>query len=74
MLIKYQYHKEEPYGIINSFKYFIGYNDNDIIRPLCVKLPEMIDYGKKFEFNLTMSFKIRDKELSKKVQSNMKKN
>ena len=34
----------------------------------------MIDYGKKLEFNLTMSFKIRDKELSKKVQSNMKKN
>ena len=34
----------------------------------------MIDYAKKFEFNLTMSFKIRDKELSKKVQSNMKKN
>ena len=26
----------------------------------------MIDYAKKFGFNLTMSFKIRDKELSKK--------
>ena len=25
----------------NSFKYFIGYNDNDIIRPLCIKLPQM---------------------------------
>ena len=30
---------EEPYGIKNSFKYFIGYNDNDVIRPLCMKLP-----------------------------------
>ena len=25
--------KEEPYGTKNSFKYFIGYNDNDVIRP-----------------------------------------
>ena len=23
--------KEEPYGTNNSFKYFIGYNDNDVI-------------------------------------------
>ena len=28
--------KEEPYGTKNSFKYFIGYNDNDVIRPLCM--------------------------------------
>ena len=26
--------KEEPYGTKNSFKYFIGYNDDDVIRPL----------------------------------------
>ena len=25
--------KEEPYGTKNSFKYFIGYNDNDVFRP-----------------------------------------
>ena len=31
--------KKEPYGTKNSFKYFIGYNDNDVIRPLCVRLP-----------------------------------
>ena len=30
------------------FKYFIGYNDNDVIRPLCVKLPQMTGYAKKF--------------------------
>ena len=30
--------KEEPYGTKNSFRYFIGYNDNDVIRPLCIKL------------------------------------
>ena len=33
--------KEKPYGIKDSFKYFIGYNDNDIIRPLCVRLTQM---------------------------------
>ena len=35
--------KEELYGTKNSFKYFIGYNDNedDVIRPLCIKLPQM---------------------------------
>ena len=26
--------KKEQYGKYNSFKYFIGYNDNNIIRPL----------------------------------------
>ena len=30
--------KEKPYGTKNSFKYFIGYNDNDVIRTLCIKL------------------------------------
>ena len=33
--------KEEPYGTKNSFKYFIGYNDNDVIRPLCINLSQM---------------------------------
>ena len=31
--------KKEPYGNKNSLKHFIGYNDNDIIGPLCIKLP-----------------------------------
>ena len=26
--------KKEQYGKYNSFKYFIGYNDNNVIRPL----------------------------------------
>ena len=58
--------KEEPYGTKNSFKYFIGYNDNDVIRQLCVKLPQMAGYARKCEFNWTMPFKISDKELLKK--------
>ena len=57
--------KEEPYGTKNSFKYFIGYNDN-VIRAICIKLPQMTGYVKKFKYNLTMSFKISDKELLKK--------
>ena len=36
--------KKESYGTKNSLKYFIGYNGDDIIRPLCIKLPQMIDY------------------------------
>ena len=32
--------KKVSYGKNNSFKYFIGYNDNDIIRLLFVKLPQ----------------------------------
>ena len=39
--------KKEPYDTKNSFKYFIGYNDNDVIRPLCVKLPQMTGYARK---------------------------
>ena len=30
--------KKEPYGKKSTFKYFIGYNDKDDIRPLCIKL------------------------------------
>ena len=58
--------KEEPYGAKNSFKYFMGYNDNDvIIRLFCIKLQQMIDYVRKFEGN-AMSFKINDKQLLEK--------
>ena len=65
--------KEEPYGTKSSIKYLIGYNDNDVIRPLCIKLPQMTGYVRKSEDNTTMSFKISDKQLLKKVQSNMEK-
>ena len=58
--------KEEPYSTKNSLKYLTGYNDNDVVRPLCLKLAQMAGYAKKSEFNLTMSFKIRDKQLLKK--------
>ena len=57
--------KKEPCGTKNSFKYFIGYNDNDIIRPLCIRLPQMTGYVRKFNENSTMSFRVEDKQLLK---------
>ena len=47
--------KEEPYDKKNSFKYLIGYN-NDVVRPLCIKIPQTIGYVRCFESNKTMSF------------------
>ena len=43
--------KEESYGTKNSLEYFIGYNDDDVIRLLCMKLPQMIGYVKNFDSN-----------------------
>ena len=57
--------KREPYGTKNSFKYFIGYNDNDIIRPLCIKLLQMTGYLRKFDKNATISFIVKDKQFLK---------
>ena len=57
--------KKEPYGTKNALKYFIGYNDNDVIRPLCLRLPQMTGYAKKFNENATMSFKANNKQLLK---------
>ena len=38
--------RKESYGKKSSFKYFLGYNDDYVIRPLCIKLPQMIGYVK----------------------------
>ena len=55
--------KKESYGTKNSLRYFIGYNDNDVIRPLCIRLPQMTGYARKFDENATMSFIVKDKKL-----------
>ena len=57
--------KLEPYSEKNLCKYFIGYNDNDIIRPLCIRLPQMTGYARKFDENAAMSFVVKDKQLLK---------
>ena len=48
--------KKEPYGKKNSLKKcFTGYNDNNDIRPLCIKLPQMTGCAKYFDSNITIS-------------------
>ena len=43
--------KKEPYGKNNTLIYFIGYNYNAVIRPLCLRLPQMTGYFQKFNEN-----------------------
>ena len=43
--------KKEQYGKYNSFKYFIGYNNNDVIRTLCLKLLQMTGCINNFDEN-----------------------
>ena len=50
--------KKESYGAKNSVKYFIGYNDDDVIRPLCIKLPQVIGYVKCVDSSKTMYLKV----------------
>ena len=62
--------KNESFRTKISLKHFIWYNDKDIIRSLCTKLPQMIGYVKCFDSNKmigyvkcfdsnkTMSFKV----------------
>ena len=56
--------KNEEYGKYNSFKHFIGYNDNDVIKPLYLELSQMTGYINKFNEN-TMSLMIKDKQVLK---------
>ena len=57
--------KNKPYGTNKSVKYFIGYNDDDAIRALCIKLPQMTGYVKCFDGNKTRSFKVIHEKLLK---------
>ena len=53
--------KKEQYGKYNSSKYYIGYNDNGIIRPLYLFISQTTGYINKFQKNkTTMSFVIKD--------------
>ena len=57
--------KKEPYDTKNALKYFIGYNENDVIRPLCLRLPKMTDYAKKINENTTIPFRVNSKQFLK---------
>ena len=66
--------KKKAYGKKQLFKDFIGYNDNDVIRSLFVKLPQMTGYTRNFNKNKTMSFKLNNKQLLKNYNKIQKKN
>ena len=66
--------KKEQYGKNNSSIYFIGYNDNDVIRPLCLKLSKMTGYINKFVKNeISMSLLVKNKQLLKSYNKILKK-
>ena len=53
----------------NDFKYFIGYQEGDIVKPLCIILPQMSGYIKYFEYGgQNMSFLIKDDEVQEKCK------
>ena len=55
--------KKEQYGKYNSFKCFIGHNDNDVIRPLYLFISSTTGYINKFGKNkITMSLLVEDKQ------------
>ena len=58
--------KKDVHGKKSSFIYIIGYNDDDVIRPLCIKLPQMIRFVQKFDDKKIISFKVTDKKLLKR--------
>ena len=67
--------RKEQYGKYNSFKYFIGYNDNGIIRPLYLFISKTTGYINKFDKNkIKMSLMIKEKQLFKKYNKIWKKN
>ena len=51
----------------DGFKYFIGYKESEIVKPLCIILPQMSGNIKYFENGgKNMSFFIKDDEVKKK--------
>ena len=51
------------------FKYFIGHQKGEIVRPLCIILPQMSGYIKYFEYGSpNMSFLIKDEEVGGEYQ------
>ena len=59
---KFKHNKE-------GFKYFIGYQEGGIVKPLCIVLPQITGYIKYFENgSKNMSFLIKDDEVWEKYQ------
>ena len=68
-------YKKGQYGKYNLFKHFIGYNDNNVIRPLCLFIPKIIGYIYIYENNkLTMAFMVKHKQLLENYKKNIGEN
>ena len=68
---------KELYGKNNSLIYVIGYNDNAVIRPLCLKLSKTTGYINEFKENkntITISLRVTDEQLFKKYNKIWTKN
>ena len=53
----------------DSFKYFVGYQEGKIVKPLCIILSQMSGYIKYFEYRgMNMSFLIKDDEVWEKYE------
>ena len=53
----------------DGFRYFIGYQEGEIVKPLCIILPQMSRYIKYFEYGgMNMSFLIKDGEVWEKYK------
>ena len=51
----------------NGSRYFIGYQEDEVIKPLCIILPQLTVYIKYFEQEgMNMSFLIENNEVSEK--------
>ena len=47
-----------------GFKYFIGYQEGEIVKPLCIILPQMSGYIKYFKSSgKSMSFMVKDDDV-----------
>ena len=52
-----------------GFNYFIGYEEGEVVKPLCIMLPQMSGYIKYFEISgKNMSFFIKDGEVWEKFE------
>ena len=54
----------------DASKYFIGYQKGEIVRPLCIILPQVSGYIKYFEYgSQSMSFLIKDDEVGENTNT-----
>ena len=61
--------KKEPYSRNSSLIYFIGCNDNDVLRPLCLRPSKTTGYINQFNENkntIIMSLRVNYEQLFKK--------